>query len=59
MVNLTEVIHNIYYCSKSPHDKVLISIPEIGEYEIKKVYQENRNTDWRSYETIVVLEAEK
>ena len=58
-MNIKEIIHNLYQCSKEPDDEVKISIPEIGEYSIAKVYQETRDTQWRSYDTVIVLEAQR
>ena len=59
MMNIKEIIHSLYACSKEPHDEVKISIPDIGEYSIGRVYQETRDTQWRSYNTVIILEAQR
>ena len=59
MVNIKDVIHNLYYCSHDQDTEVKIVIPDIGEYKIARIYQETRDTQWRSYKTLIMIEVEK
>ena len=60
-MNIKEMACQFYGCIEETieYNEVLISIPTIGEYEIARIWQEDRPAEYGSYNTVIIIEARK